>query len=37
MSSRLVSLLGSSPFKKPCPSADFENVKGGAILELILF
>ena len=24
MSSRLVSLLGSAPFKKPGPSADFE-------------
>ena len=27
MSSRLVSLLGSAPFKKPGPSADFEKVK----------
>ena len=43
MSSRLVSLLGSVPLKKPGPSADFEKVKGGSLpnrdtdLELILF
>ena len=36
MSSRLVSLLGSSPFKKPGPSADFEKVKGGCYLKEIL-
>ena len=29
MSSILVSLLGSAPFKKSGPSADFERVKGG--------
>ena len=29
MSSRLVSLLGSAPFKKTGPSADFEKVNGG--------
>ena len=28
MSSRLVSLIGSAPFKKPGPSADFDKVKG---------
>ena len=33
MSSRLVSLLGSAPFEKPGPSADFENVKGGRYLK----
>ena len=45
MSSRLVSLLGSVPLKKPGPSADFEKVKeeGGSLpkrdtnLELIPF
>ena len=43
ISSRLVSLLGSAPFKKPGPSADFEKVIGGMLpkrdtnLELILF
>ena len=43
MSSRLVSLLGSTPFKKPGPSADFEKVKRGELpkrdtnRELILF
>ena len=36
MSSRLVSLLGSAPFKKPGPSADFEKVKGGRYLKEIL-
>ena len=29
MSSRLVSLLGRAPFKKPGPSADFETIRGG--------
>ena len=33
MSSRLVSLLGSAPFKKPGPSADFEIVKEGRYLK----
>ena len=36
MSSRLVSLLSSAPFKKPGPSADFEKVKGGCYLKEIL-
>ena len=36
ISSRLVSLLGSAPFKKPGPSADFEKVKGGRYLKEIL-
>ena len=36
MSSRLVFLLGSAPFKKPGPSADFEKVKGGRYLKDIL-
>ena len=36
MSSRLVSLLGSAPFKKTGPSADFEKVKGGRHLKEIL-
>ena len=39
MSSRLVSLLGSTPpltFSKPGPSADFEKVKGGRYLTEIL-
>ena len=43
MSLRLVSLLGSAPFKKPGPSADFEKAKGRTLpkrdtnLELIFF
>jgi hypothetical protein len=36
MSSRLASLLGRAPFKKPGPSADFEKVKGGRYLKEIL-
>ena len=36
MSSRLLSLLGSAPFKKPGPSADFEKVKGGRYPNEIL-
>ena len=36
MISRFVSLLGSAPFKKPGPSADFEKVKGGRYLNEIL-
>ena len=36
MSSRIVSLLSSTPFKKPGPSADFEKVKGGHYLKEIL-
>ena len=36
MSSRLVFLLGSAPFKKPGPSADFEKVKGGRYLKEML-
>ena len=36
MSSRLISLLGSAPFKKPGPSADFEIVKGVCYLKEIL-
>ena len=37
MSSRLVSLLGSAPFKKPGPSADFEKVNLNEILILNSF
>jgi hypothetical protein len=33
MSSRLVSLLGSAPFKKSASSADFEKFKGGWYLK----
>ena len=36
MTSRLVSLLGSAPFKKPGPSVDFEKVKWGRYLKKIL-
>ena len=36
MSSISVRLLGSAPFKKPGPSADFEKVKGGRYLKEIL-
>ena len=36
MRSRLVSLLGSAPFKKPGPSADFEKVKVWRYLKEIL-
>ena len=36
MSSRLVSLIGSAPFKKAGPSADFEKFKGGRYLKEIL-
>ena len=36
MSSRLESLLGSAPSKKPGPSADFETVKGRGYLKEIL-
>ena len=31
-----MSLLGSAPFKKQGPSADFEKVKGGCYLKEIL-
>ena len=39
MSSRLVSLLGSAPFKKPGPSADFEKVNGQGhyLKEILIF
>ena len=36
MSSRLASLLGSAPFKKPGPSADFEKHNWGPYLKEIL-
>ena len=36
MSSRLVSLIGSAPFKKAGPSADFEKVNGRRYLKEML-
>ena len=36
MSSRIVTLLSSTPFKKSGPSADFEKVKWGHYLKEIL-
>ena len=36
MSSRLVSLTSSAPFKKPGPSADYEKVKGRRYLKEII-
>ena len=42
LSSRLVSLLGSAPLKKPGPAADFESERGAlpkrdTNIQLILF